>query len=331
MKARPLILLGGLAGSLSVHPALADPPSDPVGIWTIQDENASLSTASLTDRYYVNGLLLGYTSPTGEVPDFLNRLAYALFGYGQTRFGISAQQKIYTAADTTADPPPPGDHPYAGWLTATGSLLLDTDNTRNTLAVSLGWIGPPALGRQVQNGFHAIIGQNQTKGWDYQLETEFAGQLLGDRVWRVPLYEVAGLETDALPEVQLGAGTLQDYALAGVNFRIGSGLQSDYGAPRLPPGVTGNYAYTPVHPFDWYVFAGGDGIAKAHDVFLQGNNFSSSFHVSMIPVVGGAQFGVAFIWHGVRLSYTQVFQTQEFHGQKDGLHQFGSIALSVRF
>jgi hypothetical protein len=34
---------------------------DPVSIWTLQDENASISSAKLTDRYYVNGLRLGWT------------------------------------------------------------------------------------------------------------------------------------------------------------------------------------------------------------------------------------------------------------------------------
>jgi len=134
-----------------------------------------------------------------------------------------------------------------------------------------------------------------------------------------------------LPEVQLGVGTVQDYALAGVNFRIGSGLNSDFGAPRLAPAVSGGYAYQPVQPFVWYVFAGIDGMAKAHDEFLQGNNFSSSFHVDMNPLVGEAQVGAAFVFWGVRLSYTQVFQSQEFHGQKGGVHQFGAIALSARF
>ena len=33
---------------------------------------------------------------------------------------------------------------------------------------------------------------------------------------------------------------------------------------------------------------------------------------------------------GVRLTYTQVFQTSEFNVPEGGPHQFGSLALSVR-
>ena len=41
--------------------------------------------------------------------------------------------------------------------------------------------------------------------------------------------------------------------------------------------------------------------------------------------------GLAVIFHGVRLSYIHRFQTQEFRNQRGGLHQTGSLALTVRF
>jgi hypothetical protein len=37
------------------------------------------------------------------------------------------------------------------------------------------------------------------------------------------------------------------------------------------------------------------------------------------------------MFYGVRLTYTQSAQTQEFHGQHGGLHQMGALALSARF
>lgn len=47
--------------------------------------------------------------------------------------------------------------------------------------------------------------------------------------------------------------------------------------------------------------------------------------------MGEAQGGLALMAWGMRLTYTHVVQTQEFKHQKGGLHQFGSLALSVRF
>ena len=37
------------------------------------------------------------------------------------------------------------------------------------------------------------------------------------------------------------------------------------------------------------------------------------------------------MWQGVRISYTQVWRTEEFYGQRGGMQQFGSVNMSVRF
>jgi hypothetical protein len=47
--------------------------------------------------------------------------------------------------------------------------------------------------------------------------------------------------------------------------------------------------------------------------------------------VAEIQAGLAVMVHGVRMTYTQVMQTQEYQHQRGGLHQLGSLALSVRF
>lgn len=333
MRIRAAVLAVGSTGLLLAS-ARAEPTPDPSSIWTIQDENASLSTAQLTDRYYVNGLRIGWTSPTGYMPPALEDFGNAIWGDGLQRISLNVVQQIFTPANTQAKPPVPYDEPYAGYLTATAGLLHDGDNARSLLAVSLGLIGPGAGGEEVQNGFHGIIGQGTNKGWNYQLHNEPALQFLADRVWRLPLATLpvlGGLETDALPELQGQVGTVEDYVLAGINFRIGQGLNADYGVARLTPGTGGSDAFQPVRRFGWYVFAGVDGQFKAHDELLQGNDFADSLHVTMNPLVGEAQVGAAIIFAGFRLTYTQVIQTQTFHDQHGGPHQFGSLALSARF
>ena len=327
-------MASGVAAIALLHSAHAEPPPDSSSIWTIQDENATLSSARLTDRYYVNGLRIGYTSPTGILPDAITDFGQAVWGDGQQRISINVQQQIFTPAATQLRNPPLYDEPYAGYLTASATLLHDSDTARSSLGVSLGLIGPGAGAEEVQNGFHGIIGQGTNKGFGYQLHNEPAVQFLADRVWRFPITTfnvLGGLETDALPEAQAQVGTVQDYVLTGVNFRIGQGLNSDFGVARLAPGTTGSDVFQPVRRFGWYAFAGFDGQAWAHNELLQGNDFSSSRHVTEKAVVGDLQIGAAIIYHGVRLSYTQVFQSTTFKGQHGGLHQFGSLALSARF
>jgi lipid A 3-O-deacylase len=304
---------------------------DPTSIWTIQGENASISTSSLTDRYYVNGLRLGWTSGTDVAPGFLDSAANVLWGDGETRIAFDLSQQIFTPKDTAVFDPPPDDRPYAGILLGNFQVFHDTEDSRSHFGVALGVIGPSALAQSVQNGFHQIIGQSKTNGWNYQLKDEPAIEITTGRTWRLPITSFGAVEVDALPELQGGLGNVRIFGEGGAVIRIGQGLASDYGVARVIPGNSGGDAFKPTRPFVWYVFAGADGQAVAQDVTLNGNTFQSSRSVPLTPLVGEIEAGLAMIFYGARLTYTQVFQTQEFQHQKGGLHQFGSLALSVRF
>jgi hypothetical protein len=311
--------------------ARAQPAADNASIWTLQDENASISAGTPTDRFYVNGLRLGWTSPTTQVPDFLADLGRELWGSGQQRIAFDLAQQIYTPAGTAAAIPNPHDRPYAGVLLGDFSLMSDADDSRSVLTFSLGVVGPGAGAENVQNGFHDVIGQNHTNGWSYQIPNTPAVELLHERTWRLSLGTVAGLETDALPSLTVGLGDLRDYLQTGVSFRIGQGLDSDFGVPRVRPGLSGGDAFVPTRPFAWYLFAGVDGQAVGYDMLLQAKPFRSGPHVSTIWDVGEMQGGFAVMAYGMRLTFAYVAQTQEFGSQTGGLHQFGSAALSIRF
>jgi hypothetical protein len=306
--------------------------ADADSTWTIQDENASITTAKLPDRNYVNGLRIGWTSPTDTlVPSALADVGHTLWGDGRERIAFDLSQSIFTPSDTQTTRPSPYDRPYAGVLTGNFYLTEEAPGWRSTLGLQLGVVGPAALGEEVQNGFHDIIGQGHNRGWGSQIRNEPVLALLSQRVWRLPISQFGALETDALPDLEIGAGNLRVYALTGAAIRLGQGLTSDYGVARVRPGMTGGDAFTPTRPFAWYVFAGLDGQAVAHDLTLDGNTFENSAHVSRQPWLGEAELGLAVIYAGVRLSYTQVVQTQAFHGQHGGLHQVGSLALSAKF
>jgi lipid A 3-O-deacylase len=311
--------------------ARAQPAADTASIWTLQEENASITTGTPPDRFYVNGMRLGWTSPTTVVPNFLADLGHTLWGSGQQRVAVDLTQQIYTPADTAFTVPNPLDRPYAGVLLGNFSLMNDSDDTRSVLTLSLGVVGPAAGAEQVQNGFHNLIGQNPTLGWSGQIQNTPAIEILHERTWRLPLGSVAGLETDVLPSLTVGLGDLRDYLQTGVTVRFGRGLDSDFGVPRLRPGLSGGDAFVPTRPVAWYVFAGVDGQAVAYDMLLQSSPFRGGPHVSMVWDVGEIQGGFAIMFHGARLTLAYIAQTQEFNGQTGGLHQFGSASLSVRF
>jgi len=323
------LLTLGLMSATS--PAHAEVAVDPTSIWTLQDENSSITSARLNDKYYVNGLRLGWTSPTDDLPAFVASIGHGLWGDGHQRLSLDVTQSIYTPADTELVPPDPHDRPYAGTLMLGATLLQDTDESRRVLGLQLGLVGPDAAAEQVQNGFHDLISRGHVKGWGFQLHDEPLAELIGQKVWRLSMGNVGGFETDALPEIEGGVGNLRVYGLTGSVFRIGQGLDSDFGAARLRPGLSGSDAYTATRPLGWYFFAGLDGQAVVHDVTIDGNDFRNSPNANRMPFVGEFEGGFAVLVAGMRVSYTQVFQSEEIKGQKGGLHQFGSLTLSAHF
>jgi lipid A 3-O-deacylase len=304
------------------------PAADPASIVTVDVENDAVAG---TDRDYSSGLRVNYVSPTGDLPDFVARAGHVLWGNGQQRISIGLSQSIFTPYDTQIDPPLPFQRPYAATLTANFALIQDTQDYRSVLGLDLGMVGPAALGREVQNGFHELIGDTPNRGWAYQIHNEPLGEITSERTYRVSMGNLAGLETDILPELTIGLGNERVYAQTGGLVRIGQGLTTDFGASRIRPGLTGSDAYTPSRGFVWYLFAGIDGQAVGHDITLDGNTAESSAHVTRTPFVGEAEGGVAVVAYGVKLTYTEVVQTHEYRDQYSGLFQFGAVTLSTRF
>jgi lipid A 3-O-deacylase len=307
------------------------------GIWSLRVENDKFTTLPLgSDKYYTNGLEANWLSAPGQVPEPLSSLASMLWGEGSRRWGLGISQQLYTPTNTGTATPNPRDRPLAGYLAGTVSLSQDSGGAngiehRDQLALTMGVVGPSALGRQVQNGWHAFIHVAPTRGWDKQMPDEPQLQLLMGRTWKVPMAQFAGLESDALPSVSAGVGTLRDYVQTGLALRLGQGLAADYGPTRIRPGLSGGNAFTPQPGTSWYVFVAADGQAVGRDALLDGELFHDSGHVQHKPAVAEMLAGVAVIWHGVRLTYTQTWQTEQFRGQKAGLFNFGSLTASAQF
>ncbi len=324
-----------ILGALSIGPARALPPEDPNNIITIQVENDAVSTLQGTsDQYYTSGLHVAWTSATDDygVARPFQDLGHMIWGDGVERVSIGLDQSIFTPHDTQISPPDPDDRPYAADLLLSFDLLTDKDTSRSFVGAGFGVLGPDAQGEEVQNGFHNIIGDTGNKGWDYQLPNSPVFQIEAGRIWRLPVASLYGIDADVLPQAYAVAGALRDEVLLGGQVRIGQGLTSDYGVPRIEPGMSGLDAYVRVRPIAWYVFGGVDGQAVAFDETIQGSTFESGTrHADKIWDVGEFEAGAAVILRGVRLSYSQTWQTQEFVGARSGLFNFGSVALSFKF
>lgn len=333
-------LAGGLpaAAQAVVPPTAAEPKpestkwSDNVQVWTLMGDTAGITTSNrVTDRYYTGALRVGWTSAPDMVPEGLKGLATTLWGQGEARVSVDLVSQIYNPLDTKSGNPPPGDHPFAGVLMGSFGLVQDSPNTRSTMVLGLGILGPLGAGEPLQNGVHSMIGQPKVLGWGHQIPNQPVVQITSERTWRAKLWTLGAIETDALPVFTASFGTLRNYLQTGVAVRLGQGLQSDFGASGIRPSRAGGDYFRRVRDVSWYVFAGADGRWVLTDYTVQGSIFGDSPGVAAKRWVADMYGGVAFMVAGMRLTYTHRFTTQEFSGQQGGLHQMGSLALNVRF
>jgi hypothetical protein len=150
--------------------------------------------------------------------------------------------------------------------------------------------------------------------------------LSSQRIWRMPLAR-KGLEAELLPEINLSAGNVYDYAGAGAMLRLGQNLMADWGPPRIAPAQQGSDFQT-VDRFAWYIFAGGEARAMARNLFLDGNSFHTGPSVAKKSLVGDINAGAALLFPHARMIAGYTHRTAEFRGQK-GDDEIGSLTLSL--
>jgi lipid A 3-O-deacylase len=321
--------------------AFADRPAEEKGVLSLAVENDSLSSGS--DHNYTSGIKLAYVSPSAGVPGWLQgagNFTRPLSGSAPDFWGISIGQSIFTPDDIQANPAPPDQHPYAGWLYMQIMVGVEdhappgrSSRFLDSYELEFGMVGPSALGREAQSGIHQLLGAPHPNGWDSQLHDEFAFAASFDRRWRAGRVFIdafpGGLEADLTPSAGVTLGTLRDEARVGVTARIGQRIDSDYGPPRVRPSLAGVEYFKHQDHLSWSLFAGAQGRAVARNLFLDGNTFRDSASVERIPYVADFQTGVSISAGDWRLAYTFVWRSDEFKTQ-GGRTDFGALALSWR-
>lgn len=295
------------------------------------------------DRYYTSGVRATFFNTETDVPPFLDDAANALPGFDlneTTSTFFNVGQNLYTPSDVTTRAANPKDRPYAAWLYGSIGMTTLTDDHLDELELTLGVVGPEALGEQTQKFIHRhITDSNLPKGWSNQLDFEPGVILSWQRRWPRGINGDWHLDIGddfrirAEPNVNLSLGNIYTYAGAGMMFTFGpykSVLQDT--PPRVKPAMSGTgYFDNAAEDFGWYLFAGVDGRAIARNIFLDGNSFDDkSPSVDKRYFVGDAVAGVAFTLYDYRLSYSANYRTKEFDNQADDTF-FGSLTLTTRF
>jgi len=316
-------------------------------VWTFQTENDIFVPGEHTDEHYTNGLRLLALRRPGKGPGWAqglaDRLSKKLCPKTKTlnTVGFAIGQSIYTPDDITIPTFIPADRPYAGYLY--GSLLVQvTDGFRqHAFELQFGLVGPNSGAEWTQTQFHKVINDDQPMGWDFQLPNEPTIEL----TYRFSR-RFGGQNLDFVPHAGGSLGTVMVMADAGFTARAGFNI-SGFPLPDVPNTIAPKdvradpAALADFQPEiakkdrpDWeaYVFAGAEGRAVAHNIFLDGTVFSNSHSVDKEDFVYDLRAGFSIRYKSFRLNYTFIRRSREFsppRGRGDGIHEYGSISLGV--
>ncbi len=295
-----------------------------------------------SDDAYSNGFKFAYTYAEDKIPIWVKPLTswsddlQQNFAKSRTNFGFSFAQQIYTPSNTADPDLIPDDRPYAAWLYVGLTANFRTSTRSHSLELDLGMVGPSALGKQVQNNFHRIIDQPATQGWKNQLNDEPTAELsYQERLRLLDLREHDQSYFDFIPYFGLALGNVLDSAHVGAMARIGLNLPDDFGPSR--PSELGGDAY--ISPklddphdkkFSLYAFGGIRGNAVARNIFLDGNTFRDSHHVTKYPFVLETEFGVGTQIYRWGLVWRFVTRSPEFK-EKEQVNSFASVSITYSF
>ena len=306
------------------------------------------------DRYYTSGLGLTWVSPWSDAPEgalfsHLTQLP-RLEGPGYRYYtDFSIHQSIYTPADTNSKQAAENDHPYAGllYLEQAYHVVGPQRDWKHSLIADLGLAGPYAFGRDVQNGFHDLIGY-RSYGWGNQIHNEpilllsYAGER---RLWK---WRGESFGADVFAHGGAGAGNFRTYTNAGAELQFGWNL-GDKSANFLNRPGRGTLASLPYEEDarrpsaspggerQVYFFVIADGEFVFYDITLDGNTLKDGARVEKNPGVARVIYGMGINFkknliftEGVNLKAAFVRETERFKDQK-GPQSYGSFNVEIPF
>lgn len=271
-----------------------------------------------TDYYYSQGITVEYVNPRLK-KNPINRLLFFAKN-DKSKYGISFNIFGYTPTTIESNEVLLNDRPFQANM-AVKSFVLNIDSTKKqriASSISVGVMGPAALGKEIQTVIHKQTGDAIPKGWQHQIKNDI---ILNYQLNYEKAIVRAGNNLLVNGFAEAKAGTLHNKLSGGLNFMAGR--------------FTDPYSFTPVKKkANFYLFGQGFVSLIGYDATMQGGLFNrKSVHTTTANeierVVFRADIGIMLNIKKVYLSYSQSYLSKEF---KNGLrHSWGGLSLSISF
>jgi lipid A 3-O-deacylase len=304
--------------------------------------------ASGQDQGYTNGLQITATSPNLEnykndpclpavahaINSYLEWLQPA--GFEQSNMVFSLGQSLFTPTNRYTRNLIQDDRPYAGVLLASIGYNARTGNYLRSSHLRFGVVGPAAMGFQVQNAWHKLIGIDRFQGWDNQLHNEPVFQLVHERMYRTGQdhdWETRTWGQDTILHWGGAVGNLASHLNVGAEWRFGWRLPDDFGSTPLRPAGENTAppkSFRAQHEWRGHFFTTFDARVVGNNITLDGNTFKDSHSVKKRRFVADVGYGFVITKGLWKFAIARYHRTREFDTQKD-LPVFGSMTVSKQF
>jgi hypothetical protein len=279
-----------------------------------------------------------------DVPGFVRRWGKAiptLTDEGLVyRAGIAIGQVIQTPDDLSRSDLIEDDVPYAGALTLQATWYAFNDDEFRGFEITAGVVGPPSLAEQTQKTVHKLIGSDDPKGWDNQLETEPVinfNYMRKQKLWRGG--NPAGFSYDTAVNGNVGLGNLFTQASVALEMRFGQNMPRGFVYVPDPIGLSMHYmaSLKPANPqaASFYGTLVLRGSAFAHNIFLDGNTFRDSHSVDKEPFVGMAIAGLHYERANWGIHFSVMVSSDDVDTSKypaaEGRERLGTVDIEWRF
>lgn len=267
-----------------------------------------------SDEYYTQGVTFEYVHPSLD-KFILSKLLWKPWKKNE-QYGLALNLFAYTPGSLQSDSILYLDRPFDANISLK-TFLIDLDEAHQqqlSTGLSIGVMGPAALGNQIQTNIHRWLKNPLPHGWQYQVQNDI---IINYQLnYEKQLIAKAGnFLLNATTEVRLG--TLNDKLSGGFNFMAG----------RF------NKRFIPVthatKKAEYYFFAQSRANFIGYDASLQGGvfNHSSPYTISAADITRvnfQADAGVIVNFKKLSLAYTQSFLTKEFHTGRT--HRWGGLS-----
>jgi hypothetical protein len=278
------------------------PPEDGVVTWRVTWDNDVVfdSDNQFSNGWsiQVHGLQASEWNAVGGTPAFGKSMARWFLPDRRTdltfREGWSVGQAIQTPDDGERADLILDDVPYAAAIAVQNTWIAYDDRNLHGFGWLFGVLGPAALGEEVQDGFHNLIGSDESMGWDNQLENEPLINFYYERKWKLVRSSFGDLSFGASGAL----GNLVTDAEVKLEGRLGWHLPR--GFLYVPDPIGRHLSYDshmpPQRPATWALYGSlsTNVMLLGYSAFYDGNLFRDSHSIEHERVVESVVVGLHF-------------------------------------